>query len=379
MERFTKFVIGSPAEREARATFRKYKEYPPRNYIEGRESAQASILARKLTRRQLGIGASLATLGAAVGARELYLRSQPDLYSGPIEDMEGLPLLSSTEIDKLANIMYETKNPLFRKVADGVYALATAQKNPAPDEFPEHIIRPDGFPAPVAENTSDETSYALTDGSIADTSKPPFLFINSARSRTSKFHYVEPYYMGIAIGTAGINTERQKAFDYAKAVLIAKEFMTLMLKTGNVRNAYPYFISNGYKFANEDGTEIQDPRDQNRAAFAVFAANVNEHLSPQWRTVDGIPTILLSAMIDDSKKLGGYHPAGNFSFTPFDDIAKKYLDRPGVREQTQVILDEWTQSPYRFLPHDNLIFEAFNKSGTFSNATQEMSLELFPS
>lgn len=379
MERFRDFAFGSPAEREARRTYSEYKHQRPRDYREKKEQARALVLRRGLNRRQLILGGVGTAALAGAGGIALREHLQPDAYHGPLEDLEGLPLLSSGEIDRLANILYEMRNPLLRKIADDVYTLATVQKNPAPEEFPGHIVRPDGFPAPVAENTRYETSLAVTDGSTVDSTKPPFLLINSAQSRTSKFQYTHPYYMGIVIGTAGIHTERQKAFDYARALLIAKEFMTLMFKTGNARNAYPYFVSEGYSFANEDRTGIKDPLDQQRAAYSVYLASANAELSPQWRMVDGGPILLLTAMIEDSKKLGGYQPGGNFTMSPFDDIAKKRLDEPGVHEETQAILDGWTQSPYRFLPHDNLIFEAFNESGAFSKATQQLSLDLYGS
>lgn len=317
----TEVFIGTPEERQARRTRRHFKQNPPTEHSGRRRAAQAEVLANTLTRRQILIFGPLAITALVVaGGKVIESKLARPIYDGPIEEMVGLPELDDESFTAMVESLIQTNVPFLKKLALDVQQLHTQDHS----SLPQWMLQRDSVPLPIVIDKNTDVSETL---------------IN--------FENGNPADVGIILGGKLFGK-----FDVGDAMLLAKEYATIMIYFRCFEEGYDWIVKNIGPITNSDGSPISDRIDQLRAGMSLVAGQLEAERD--WNDIlDGLPVFLLASAVQDGIAAGTI-PHGVLQRMSMN-VAAKYLEDPAVNSLTREIRAGWEASENSLTPRLSLM------------------------
>ena len=333
--KLTEVVTGTPEERTAHQTVKSFKSHPPTNYRERRELAQASVLKRKLTRRQMGLavaGIAMTAIGG-LAYRELSDGETFDegpIYSGPIPELAGLPEVTEKDFELMTENLSSTEIPFLQKLSGGVTVLHESAS--LPQEITE-IVAKDALPLPVVINKASNESLAAL--RIAPDTIRQYAFTRLAKpEQTDIRHPAQPVYPGIVLGGANFQTH-----DAGDALFLAESHATSMVFMQCFTEAYAWITANVGSLTRVDGSPITDTAEQQRIGISLIADALRRN-DAQRLILDNLPTFLIASALRDGNQTSGITSEDAERMNM--QVVVRYLRDPSVNQLTQEIRDAWT-------------------------------------
>lgn len=267
-----------------------------------------------------------------------------------IEAMEGKPRLEPNRLERMLVALENTPVPFYRQIAGGLRLLATVTRRP-PD-LPEWV-HPGSFPLQISYDDSNISRALMIMRTTDQADKAYFLY--SPQRPPEKHYPVETVRVGIHLGQPKELLEQGLL---AQALVLAKEYVSLMITMKGGEELFGLSSVLGFKVADQQGKDINDLRDQGKIGLSIIGAQLSNKSSQTWEVMDALPLYLVGFLIPYLIQQG---IMGNSSkgLQAFMLASNKANSDPQLAQSLTNIIKSWTDAG-TLLPPPGTTLKAFS-------------------
>lgn len=265
-------------------------------------------------------------------------------YSGPIESLEGKPLIEEAKFASIVNALRNCSFPLFQMAADQLEALHYGTTNPL--EFPAYISE-DSTPIPITYDLSGRSSASSTISLKPDS--PENIFFVETPGKKSRYRELEKITMGINLGTP---SEMEKEGALSEGMYLTKELFSQALEI-KIGEEFSQIINGaGVKFLDTQGNPVIDSSQEKWLATNLMWNEQFHMKSTTWKINDIVPVMIVAAGVGTLVARGEL-PSVSSSLGGFVDTVQLLDKNQELFREINDITNMWVRGG-TFLPPDGI-------------------------
>lgn len=262
--------------------------------------------------------------------------TQPkEVYSGRIAEWRGKEKISLRELNAYTEALRKLDDPFLTKISSDIDRLLVVRTRP--EEIPAYVS-PSTFPLQVCGDAGPFSRMHFTVGAV----NPDHRFKVVGKGEGVEY---EDFEAAIEVGDKG------KGTNTGKGMLLAKEYISLMLMLRMQLDYWDYLQKTGYVITDANGGAITDVARRQRIGFSLYTMN-RERQAPMILAEDMVPLMLLTSSILSSVKRGKL-PNSNPEIDSFY-YASKMVNSDLNLQVTWRITKDWTASN-RLIPPSGIL------------------------